>query len=236
MRIAYLVSRFPHVSETFIVRELNAVAEQPGIELTLGSLFAPVDTTLHEAARPWLAELQRPVPLQALRDLLAWTVRRPLRVLSTVAIILAHHLGSPRLLVRALATVPPAAFHARRLARSDAEHVHAHYATYPALAAWVVYRLAGVPYSFTAHAHDIYIDRRLLRRKLADARFAVTISEFNRRLLEQLQQERDARTPVHLVRCGIEVARYRFVPRRPADAGAVRAACVASLQEYKGHR
>lgn len=234
MRIAYLVSRFPHVSETFILRELNAVARQDKLEVTLCSLFPPVDGTVHEAARPWLAVLQRPRPLRALGDLLAWTLRRPWRMLSTVAIVTGHHLTSPRLLVRALATVLLAAAHARRLARAEVEHVHAHYATYPALAAWVIERLTGIPYSFTAHAHDIFVDRRMLRCKLERADFVATISEFNRRRLEQ--ERGRARTPIYVVHCGIEVARYRFAPRRPAPDGPVRAVCVASLQEYKGHR
>src|SRR5205085_12588098 len=34
-RLAYFVSRFPTTTETFVVRELNAVAAQPGIEADL---------------------------------------------------------------------------------------------------------------------------------------------------------------------------------------------------------
>src|SRR5213593_2621603 len=39
MRIAYIVSRFPHVSETFIVRELNALSALDAIEIELFHLF-----------------------------------------------------------------------------------------------------------------------------------------------------------------------------------------------------
>ena len=63
MKIAYLVSRFPHVSETFILRELNAVAAEPGIDVTLCSLFRPVDPTVHEAGRGWRPRLRRPSEL-----------------------------------------------------------------------------------------------------------------------------------------------------------------------------
>jgi colanic acid/amylovoran biosynthesis glycosyltransferase len=116
------------------------------------------------------------------------------------------------------------------------EHVHAHFATYPALAAWVCWRLTGVPYSFTAHAHDLFVaaDRGLLGRKLGDARFVVAISEYNRRFLQTVSEDRE--TPVHVVHCGIDPCAYRFRPRRPASGGPVRALCVASLQEHKGHR
>lgn len=233
MHIAYIVSRFPHPSETFIVRELNALVADGSVEVELASLFPPVDPTVHPAARPWLGRLSRPSAAQALGASLRWLVVRPLRLLSTVALVAWEHRRNPRVLVRALATVPLAAFHARRLADAGVTHVHAHYATYPALAAWVCKRLTGLPYSFTAHAHDLYVDKEMLARKVADASFVVTISEFNRRLLEQGGAAREA---VHVIHCGIDPEAYSFEPRRPPSEGTVQALCVASLQEYKGHR
>jgi glycosyltransferase involved in cell wall biosynthesis len=113
------------------------------------------------------------------------------------------------------------------------DHLHAHFATYPALSAWLCHRLTGVPYSFTAHAHDIFVDTSFLARKLRDARFVVAISDYNRRVLREFGGERD--TPVHVVHCGIEPGAYGFRPRLPSAEGPVRALCVASLQEHKGH-
>ncbi|MDP8943519.1 MAG: glycosyltransferase [Actinomycetota bacterium] len=233
-RVAYIVSRFPHVSETFIVRELSAVAEHRGVHVELCSLFPAVDPTVHPAARPWLGRLRRPGALAALLALAWWLRRRPLRLISTVGRVSAAHARRPAILVRALATVPLAAAHARTLASLGVDHIHAHFATYPALAAWTCRRLTGIGYSFTAHAHDLYVDQSHLREKVGDARFAVAVSEFNRRYLRAYGG--DAATPVHVVHCGIDPGAYRFRPRAPAPAGPVRALCVASLQEYKGHR
>lgn len=233
-RVAYIVSRFPHVSETFIVRELSAVAEQPGVHVELCSLFPPVDATVHPAARPWIGRLRRPGAGAALRGLAWWLGRRPLRLLSTVGRVAAAHARRPALLARALATIPLAATHARALASLGVDHVHAHYATYPALAAWTCRRLTGLGYSFTAHAHDLYVDQSLLGDKVRGARFAIAVSEFNRRFLRG--HGGDGATPVHVVHCGIDPGAYRFRPRAPAPGARVRALCVASLQEYKGHR
>ena len=61
-RVAYLVQRFPVTSETFIVRELNALVAREGFDVTLMSLFPSSDGFLHEAARPWLPRLRRPGP------------------------------------------------------------------------------------------------------------------------------------------------------------------------------
>lgn len=232
-RVAYIVSRFPHASETFIVRELDALRAQ-GVALELRSLFGPVPSAVHPRARPWLSELRRPDARAGAAALAGWARRRPLRLAATIGAICRGYGRSPSRLVRALATLPLAAAHARELERSSVTHVHAHYATYPALAAWIAWRLTGIPYSFTAHAHDLYVDQSLLARKLADARFAVAISEFNRRFLARYGG--DAVTPVQVVHCGVEPAAYPFEPRRLAPEGPVVALCVASLQEYKGHR
>jgi glycosyltransferase involved in cell wall biosynthesis len=233
VRVAYLVSRFPHVSETFIARELAAVSDQPGITLDLLSLFRPVDPTVHSVARPWVGRLRRPGPREAVAALAWWARRRPLRLAASVALVAGGYARHPAVLARALATVPLAAAHARRLATEPADHLHAHYATYPLLAAWLCHRLLGVSYSFTAHAHDLFVDQSFLRRRVSAARFVVAISEYNRRFLAA---HNPTGSPVHVVHCGVDPSAYRFRPRAPGPAGPVRALCVASLQEYKGHR
>jgi colanic acid/amylovoran biosynthesis glycosyltransferase len=234
LRVAYIVSRFPHVSETFIARELDAVGGQPGLELELLALFPPVGLTVHPRARRWLTSLRRPRAGEAAAGIAWWARRRPARLAASVALVIGGYARRPALLARALATLPIAAAHARWVQRRDVDHVHAHYATYPLLAAWLCHRLTGVPYSVTVHAHDIFVDRSFLRRRLAEAAFVVAVSEYNRRSLAG--DGSSGTTPVHVVRCGIEPEAYRFRLRAPAAARPVRALCVASLQEYKGHR
>ena len=234
LKVAYVVSRFPHVSETFIARELDAVSGRPGLELELLALFPAVESTVHPRARRWLTNLRRPRAGEAAAGIAWWARRRPARLAASVALVIGGYARRPALLARALATLPIAAAHARGVQRRGVDHVHAHYATYPLLAAWLCNRLTGVPYSVTVHAHDIFVDRSFLRRRLAHATFIAAVSEYNRRFLAR--DGSSGGTPVHVVRCGIEPAAYRFRPRAPAPGGPVRALCVASLQEYKGHR
>ena len=143
MRVAYVVSRFPHVSETFIVRELDAVSAAGEVEIELFSLFPAVAETVHPAAQPWVRRLQRATVGGGLAALVWWLVSSP---------------ASARLERRGRrpsVRSPPAPraardrergdrlpAHARALAERPVDHVHAHYATYPALAAWLCRRLA----------------------------------------------------------------------------------------------
>jgi colanic acid/amylovoran biosynthesis glycosyltransferase len=233
VRIAYVVSRFPDPSETFVLRELNAVERRDGVDVELFVLFPPKDPFVHPEAERWVGRAQRASPAAAAIGTLWWLARRPLRMTRALVDVVAGHWRKPERLLRALIACTAAAAHARTMRRQQIDHIHAHFATYPALAAWLAGRLIDVPYSFTAHAHDIYIDQLHLGTLVREAQAVAVISEFNRSFLEPYGA--GSTTPVHLVRCGVIPTAYAFRPRAlPAD-GPLRAICVATLNELKGH-
>lgn len=230
--VVYLVSRFPVTSETFIVREIEALDRLGNFDLELRSLFPAPDQPVHDISRRWAERHVRPSTAAAVAGFLWASLTRPLALLSVLGRVIAGYRRSP-LLARALVTVLVACAHARDLAsRPRPPHIHAHYATYPALAAWVCGRLIGTSYSFTAHAHDLYVDTSMLDTKIADACFVVTISEYNRTLLER---HNPGHTPIRVLHAGIDTSAYPFRPRGIPGDGPVRALTVASLQQYKGH-
>jgi glycosyltransferase involved in cell wall biosynthesis len=96
--------------------------------------------------------------------------------------------------------------------------MHAEFAGYPATAAWIASTLSGVPFSFSAHAHDIFLSQLGLVRKAQDAAFVRTISEFNRRFLAALPGFPAEK--ISVMRCGVELCKPAPVPPRagmPAD-------------------
>ena len=65
-KIAYVMSRFPHLPETFILREMTEL-EQLGWGIELYPLIIQKQTVVHEEARPWLSRLQATPALRSQR-------------------------------------------------------------------------------------------------------------------------------------------------------------------------
>ena len=185
LRLAYLMSRFPKATETFILYEILEL-ERLGHRVEIFPLVLHREGTLQPGAVELVQRAHdiRPVSPEVLRAQVHWLRRRPRRYVGAWAAAIRGNIRSPRFLLRALVAVPLGATFARRMETLRIDHIHAHWATHPALAAYVAAKLTGLPYSFTAHAHDIYVDRAMLDEKIRAARFVVTISEQNRRLFE----------------------------------------------------
>lgn len=231
-RIAYLMSRFPKISETFVLYEIVAL-EELGFHVEIFPLVREREPVQHREAER-LAKRAHDVRLASRAVLAAqlhWLRRRPDAYLAAWGAALRGNLRSPRFLIRALAVVPLAATFAWRMEELSVGHIHAHWATHPALAAYVASRLTGIPYSFTAHAHDIYVDRPMLEEKIRRAAFVVTISEFNRRFLQHLYG-RLATDRVVVVHCGTDTS--LFHPPEVRTQGPWTIVCIASLQPQKG--
>lgn len=235
-RVAYIVSRFPKLSETFVLHEMRSVASL-GLDVQLYPLLREHQPVMHPEAADWLrrAHLYPLLSPTVVLAQIALLVRRPGDYLSLLLEVLRETWGSRRFFIGALGTFPLAVRFAREMQREGITHIHAHFANNPALAAFVLHRLTGIPYSFTAHGSDLHVERRMLRTKVAAAEFVVTVSEFNKRVIADECGEA-ARDKVHVLHCGVDLR--RFAPSaanaRPRDP--FRLACVASFEEVKGHR
>jgi glycosyltransferase involved in cell wall biosynthesis len=113
-------------------------------------------------------------------------------------------------------------------------HLHAHFASQAAELAMLAGRLTGIPFSFTAHAKDIYdhsVDSALLRQKIQEAKFVVTVSEYNRRHLAGLAGEVAGRKILRLYN-GIDLQRFQPGPASLRDPELLLA--IGRLEEKKG--
>jgi colanic acid/amylovoran biosynthesis glycosyltransferase len=223
-RVGYVAKVFPRLSETFIVTELLA-HERAGLDVEVFSLRPSQDRGAHAdhgRLRAPVTELPSTTPtLGALLDEAAaaaelfdvWAMRQEAR---------DQH---PRELLQAM-----------RLARLVHErgigHLHAHFASLAATVTRLAAGLAGVPYSVTAHAKDIFhedVRPEHLRRVLGDAAAVVTVSDFNVEHLRAVCPDLGDR----LVRIhnGLELGRLAAAPHAPR---APRIVGVGRLVEKKG--
>ncbi|MCZ6725864.1 MAG: glycosyltransferase [Acidobacteria bacterium] len=218
-RIGYLVKSFPVVSETFILNEVRAMALH-GVPLVILALKPPPRTVVHRAATeiestvrlaPWYSPLGWPALV--LDHLRLWQSDRKAyrRVFDREV---GRYVGSwtrqPsthrwQLVRKRLRRFAWAGWVARRTRQLGIRHLHAHYAGEPLRVAHLVKRLVGVPYSFTAHAKDLYLaPESRLRRRLGTASFAVGCHRHGVETMRRLLPERD-RGKVRFIRHGIDL-------------------------------
>ncbi len=99
-------------------------------------------------------------------------------------------------------------------------HLHAHFATRAATIACLVSANTGVPFSFTAHAHDIFhaeVDRSALACTIAAARFVITVSEYNRCYLSDLLQTEHRVGRVIRLYNGVDLTRLKPTDSQSTD-------------------
>ena len=233
--VAVLLSRFPTVTETFILREVDEM-ERQGQRVRLVPMLQEHPPVIHDAALPWTARalytkyLSLPIVLANLRALL----RQPVRYLTLLVRLVFGTILRPGTFARTIAVFPKSVYLAEKLSREGIRHVHAHFATHPSTMALIIAQLSDITFSFTVHAHDIQLDRSLLGWKLRETRFVRSISDYNKRFLEKLYPQ--SRGKIMVVHVGIEPETYEASARRFANVttGIPKVLCVAAHRPYKG--
>lgn len=234
-KVAYIMSRFPKLTETFVLYEALAVQQQ-GIQVEIYPLLRENQRVTHPEARK-MAERARFAPFVSLPILDSqrfFLKRQPRQYMKLWQEVLSGTWGSLNFLVGGIGILPKSVHFARSMLEQGVTHVHAHFASHPALAALIIHRLTGIPFSFTAHGSDLHVERRMLDRKVQAASFVVAISSFNKEVIVRECGEQ-YRAKIEVIHCGIDPD--IFVPSNDRPRGSrFRMICVASFEEVKGHR
>ncbi|WP_299551019.1 glycosyltransferase family 4 protein [uncultured Tateyamaria sp.] len=236
-RLAIAVKGWPRLSETFIAQELVAL-EEAGIDFAIWSLRHPTDTKTHplhdrlNAEVHYLPEYLRDEPMRVLRGLIWGMTRRAFwPALRQFLRDLARDKTRNRVRRFGQACVM-----ARELP-ADTTALYAHFLHTPSSVARYAAILRGVPWSFSAHAKDIWTSPEWeLQDKLdaatAGAAFGATCTAFGAEHLNGLSRN----TPVDLVYHGLDLARFPVAPDRAArrPTGPFHMLSVGRLVEKKG--
>ncbi len=239
--VAYVLKRYPRLTETFILNEIRAM-ERLGERLHIFSLLPPEPPPHH----PMVAEVRAPVHVPP--D--GWRARARVTIVAHMAMLRAfpgRYVRSATLaMARTLTSRHPvslwrqfarAGVVADTCRREGVRHIHAHFANAPTSVAHFAHRMSGIPFSFTAHAKDIYLSRpMILRRHLHAAQFVATCTAYNAAYLRQVAPRLDPRR-VHLVYHGIDLQSFACAEARSMKPAGHRARVLAvgRLVPKKGH-
>jgi glycosyltransferase involved in cell wall biosynthesis len=256
VEIGYILKSYPRMSETFIANEIYLL-ERLGLRLRLFSILDLSDPQRHavvDATRAPIHYLPQVSPLSEL-PFPAWLRRNAPKFFGGHwRLLKARPVGYARTLLEALGL----AYKHRRnswrrpetgflkeflqaghiawqvLAAGSVRHLHAHFCHTSTTVAMFASELCGRPFSFTAHAKDIYVGALnpgdLLQTKLRRAKFIVTCTRANQSYLARLAAPDK---PIHTCYHGLDTR--RFVPRATPEGPAVPVVLsVGRMVEKKG--
>ena len=227
LRVAFLFTTFPVLTETFLQRQIRVLQTLP-VDLSLYSLwggarsFNGLDVSRYPKWRmlalPWWITY--------------WAIRKPGACMEVVGHLLRRPLPS---LLNAGETLIGLCFaidQAHRFRRANPGHLHAVWSTMPASAAFLLNKLLDIPYSMGAHAYDVFEHGGdwLLREKIAGACFVHTSSEATRSRLLQLCP---APERIRLIRRGLDVFPKMLQMRK--DRHPLRIISVGRMVEKMGY-
>ena len=230
MRVIYFVSLFPCWSETFIVREVQELIGF-GVDVRIVSLKHPSEKLVQSDALALIDRVIYPVSWRiAFPRVMRQLLLHPMRESRDLLGLLRQLISSPSDLAKSVA-VWWRTLGLLPIVKSLApDHLHAHWATFPSTAAMLASTRLEVPFSFTAHAHDIFLHDHLLAEKMRRAAFGITISEFNRQYLSDTVSPM-ATHCMRIVHCGVSPAAFAYEPEG-RRSGFILA--VGRLDEIKG--
>ncbi len=230
MRLAYLYSRYPVLSQTFCDTEMLEL-ERRGFELVIASMYPPKTPVRHE----YLGRFRAPVHYAPEKVTMESLLRRAKRERRWPEALVAQHEGKYGPDYKAALRARNALFFVGLFERQGIRHFHVHFANRAAHTAMFVKAISGIPFSVTAHGQDFMTDLgsdALLREICAAAEFVAAETDYSRDLLA-------ARCPassekILRVYNGIELKKFARSDETAREPGPIRLLSVGRLVEFKG--
>lgn len=204
-QIGYLLRSYPRLSQTFVLNEILAL-EQIGVSIQIFALTNPHEKVVQmqvdqvQANVQYMDSIQPRGFLNVLRESVEVArlyLKGYLRSLLYVAVnpgIDQGYTASSRW------SCFLQAVHLVSLLRKEPNpgkrinHLHAHFAHDPTLIAYLVHFITGMPFSFTAHARDLYqVHEKVLIDRIRQATAVITCCRANLEYLNQIAQSQGSK-------------------------------------------
>lgn len=237
-QIAYILKGFPRISETFISNEILQL-EQYGISLRIFSMRHPRENFSHDSVQRIKARVDY-LPTELLLDFprlivpnIFLAAKQPATYGKALAIARRRFQRTRK--IATLKHLLQAGYMTWHFLRQDEtiQHLHGHFAHSPTSVTMFAAILADKPFSFTAHAKDIYTSNtEQLREKIEAAEFVVTCTQANADYLGEVAK--GCKTPIHCIYHGIDLTLFTNNIQIPTLNTPYRLFTIARLTEKKG--
>ncbi|QGY41987.1 glycosyltransferase [Pseudodesulfovibrio cashew] len=230
---------YPRISETFISNEIRLL-EEMGFNIHIYSMRAPRESFSHDSIKAIKAKVTY-LPSSMIWGLpaLLWHnlrlfCRMPRRYMECVKLMKSRFKLAPKKHTW-LKHLLQGGYIVQKSVHDDGVdlgHLHGHFAHTPTTVTMYAALLADVPFSFTAHAKDIYTqDPRRFQDKIDLARFVVTCTRYNERYLSEVSP---GGKPIHCVYHGINLDLFSPNGRPTSAKQPYHILTVARFVEKKG--
>jgi glycosyltransferase involved in cell wall biosynthesis len=229
MRLGYLYSRYPVISQTFCDAEMLAL-ERLGFGLTIGSIHPPLTSLRHEH----IARLRAPIHYAPPQEILRISEHNAKTAGTWPRDLVQRHERKYGAGVKAQQRARNALYFADFFTRENVDHVHVHFANRAAHTAIFLKEISGIPFSVTAHGQDFMKDLGsddLLREICAAAEFVAAETDYSRDLLRKRCP--DSAAKIHRVYNGIDLERFPTASSA-ANSTIPRIVSVGRLVAFKG--
>jgi glycosyltransferase involved in cell wall biosynthesis len=230
VRLAYLYSRYPVISQTFCDMEMLEL-ERRGFELLIGSVHSPLTSLRHEHLQRLKAPICYAPPQSVLK---VWEKKAKAEGRWPQTLIDEHEkkYGAP---FKAALRARNALYFAELFRREGIEHVHVHFANRAAHTAIFLKALSDIPFSVTAHGQDFMSDLAqddLLREICEAAEFVAVETDYSRTLIQKRCPESAAK--IHRVYNGMDPAILLQAAPEPPSSAPSRILSIGRLVSFKG--
>ena len=235
--LGFVLKGYPRISETFISNEI-LLLEQLGFTISIFSMRQPREDFSHASIKLIKASVDYlPETISGhVRLLLKYNLRLALKrpaAYAQACLMALRRFKRTRKTATVKHLLQAGYLVEHLLPGKNVGHLHAHFAHSPTSVTMFAAIISGLPFSFTAHAKDIYTsDARQLREKIGLAEYVVTCTEYNRRHLAKLAGP--APTPLYRIYHGINLDYFSGEEAHREPRPPYRLLTVARLTEKKG--
>jgi len=241
MKVAYIASRYPAVSHTFILREVIGLRAQGFDVQTFTIRRVPDEDLLTDTDRRESQKTKAILPAGVVKVLV-----------SHLIMLITHPLNYAQSLTQAIWQRPPglrsALWHlfyfmeagilARCLQGSGVKHIHSHFSNVAANVAKLASTMTGGTWGLTLHGPADFGDptQSNLRDKIASAKMVVCVCHFGCGQA-MLHSDPEHWHKISIVHCGINPSTYAPMvqPDNAVDHSVLRLLFVARLAPVKAH-